>query len=309
MRPAMIAVAAAALALAGCIRDPDPFTIDDDHVSIHFILEAGADSVLARITVPGEGFAGAPVPDAAVRFIAGQDTVPLTYDPETTGRCAESWGPTLGDDGCYQALLPAAIEAGGTYDLEVVLADGSRITGRTTVPLPVTLTAPSAGEVVVARCNGAEFCYGQATDTPPYTIPVAEVVFRWADPVERSRVGAGVRPRRAFIGAQDYPGDVCQLGFFGTGVSADSVVWPIPNITCTDPLSPARFDSIHAEGIVYTRNGEYVRYLEAISDGPTVRASAVAEGLEGPAWGVFGAVAAARRPITIVRDPPPAPPF
>ena len=49
--------ATAALALAllatGCIRDPDPFTVDSDDIAVHLILEAGSDSAAAIVERPG----------------------------------------------------------------------------------------------------------------------------------------------------------------------------------------------------------------------------------------------------------------
>lgn len=308
MRHGPLLLLGAALAVAGCIRDPDPFTIDDDRVSIHFILEAGADTVVARITRPGDGYGGVPEASAIVRLIAGADTIPLSYESDPNLSCVEPWGaPAEEIGGCFHADLPEAIRPGDSYELEVILADESRITGRTTVPLPVTVTSPADGERIIAECNHPDYCYGLPLDEWPYTVPVADVTFRWAPAQEPGRVGVGLRPLRAFLAGTAYPANVCGLGYFFRSLefSGDSASWSIPNIGCGEPLQVARFDSIHAEAVVYTRNGEFARYLDALRDGPTLREEFAAIGIEGHAWGVFGAVASTRRTITIVRNPVP----
>lgn len=292
----------AALAAAACIREPDPFTLDTNDVAVHMILEAGADSVVAIVERPED-----PIEDAIVRLSADGDTTLLAYGGTP---CYDSYfqGP---EGGCFRASLAAPIRAGATYDLEVILPDGGRVTGTTTVPMPLALTEPSDGDRVVADCDSADACYGQSTDEPPFYLPVAEVTFRWADPVDPDAIQMSVRPLRTFLDGQEYgPEEGCRLGYFGfraeeagTDSLTTSIVWPVLNISCPEPLQTARFDSIHADARVYFWNEAYDDYLDVLTHGGTTRDAGLSVGLTG-AWGIFAAVAPAQRTITVVRDPP-----
>lgn len=304
--PRFIVLALLVFGTAACIREPDPFDLETEVPSVHLVLVAGADSAAALITRPTTSGTALVLTDARVRLISGPDTATLLLDAETP--CADGWDLGFGGPPCYRATLPAPVRAGATYELEIVLAGGSRITGRTTVPRPVELTQPAQGLVLVADCRDADTCYGEHIDQPPYILPVAEMTVRWNDPQDSERVLVAVTATEAFRGGTSYPGSICHLGFTfrGPTVAGDSIYWPISGIGCAAPLSTARFDSIRGEVTIAAPSPEYGRYLDALDDGQTTRASSVSEGLEG-AWGVFGAIAPARRAFTVVRSPAPAP--
>lgn len=297
-----------ALATTGCIREPDPFTFETDDVAVHFILEAGSDSVVALVERPG-GLSE----DADVRLIDGTDTTRLIVSGPP---CAESFGATP-PAGCHHARLPQPIEPGATYELEIILADGQRITGSTTVPRPLSLTSPGPGEKVVADCRHDETCYAEYFEAPPYIDPVAEVVLRWGQPADSERLFGHIRALRTFTGDQVYgPGEGCNLGYYGFGhrfafgggdpatPTADSMKITIPNIQCAGDLAPGRFDSVQAEARVQLWNDDYQAYLDVVfGRGQSVREAQISAGLDG-AWGVFGAITPSAVPVTIVRDPP-----
>lgn len=244
---------------------------------------------------------GVDVPDAVVHMGTGADTVTLRYEPPKN--CAELWTEWPDNVGCYQAALENPVAPGQTWDLEVLLADGTRATGRTTVPQRLELETPTAGESQVVECGDPIGCGG-----PLYTQPViAEWVLRWSTP-EPPGLRIALEPAAVFLDDAAYPGDTCRFSSFSEPrlMAADSAVWRLSRIDCLDPLRPARFDSIHADLVVHTLNHEYRRYVEAMND-ETVRADAAAEGVDG-AWGVFGAVTPVRVGVVLVRNPPPGPP-
>lgn len=300
------AAAALTATLTGCIRDPDPFTVDTDDVAVHLILVAGTDSVQAVIERPGD-----PAVDAVARLISGADTTPLVF---SAPRCAGFFGPTPPEpEGCHRARLDEPIQPGRTYELEVILEDGSRVTGSTVVPEALTLTTASVRDTV--RCGSPETCYAPWLSTPPYYTPVFAMTVRWEEPVDTERLFGHIRPVRTFLNGEVYQAEEgCDLGFFGhfafgenTGVlvAADSIRISIPNIACPPPLDPARFDSIHAEARVAVMNAEYRAYLDAVTSGSSARESYLSAGLDG-AWGVFGAMTSNVLPLTLIRDPAPA---
>lgn len=304
-------LAAAALlvgALAGCAREPDPFTVDADDVSVHFILVAGADSVQAIVERPGE------LIDAAdVRLIAGPDTIPLVF---STPACAGFFGPNP-PEGCHRARLQEPIAPGATYELLVLVQGEAPITGSTTVPEALGITAPAAGQRVTVHCNAEDTCYAQPLEEPPYGIPVVELTARWQEAVEVERLFGHIRPLRTFLGDDVYGrAEGCGLGFFGmfgfifgdggrAGVLTDSMRVEIPNITCPPPLDPALFDSIHAEVRIAVLNDQMLEYREVFGAGNSARADFLSIGLDG-AWGIFGAMTPNPVPVTLVRDPAPA---
>lgn len=294
-----------AILAAACVRDPDPFTVDSDDVSVHLVLVAGSDSVLAIVEKPLD-----PVEDAEVLLIRGADTTQLAFAQPL---CSDDFlpGPTTG--GCYRALLAAPVEAGATYELEITLPDGHRITGQTTVPLPLDVTSPADGARLTADCNPDNTCYAEGLDVPPYFVPVVEVTVRWEASVETERLIGFVRPLRTFLDGTVYTGEEgCRLGYFGAvfggfagRVTPDSMAVVIPNIDCPGNLSPARFDSIHAEVVVQYQNREAAEYLALMREfGTGLRAAHLSLGIEG-AWGLFGAMTPNAVAVTIVRDPPP----
>ena len=306
--PIALATLAAGL-WTGCVRDPDPFTVPADDVAVHVVLEAGADSVIAIVERPGD-----PVEDAIVRLVRGADTTWLTFDADACASVGYWGGPVAA---CHRAPLDAPIPPGSAWELEIVLPDGHRITGATTVPPILSITAPEVGDHLVVRCDGSDTCYGVSRSVPPYYQPVLSTVLRWSPEgvIDADRMFGYVRPVRTFLGSVEYgPEEGCSLGYTGSivhaagtraGEGADSLVVTIPNIVCHDALATARFDSIHAEVVVLERNREYHAYMDALWRNQSARQSHLTAGLEG-AWGVFGAITPTPVPVTLLRDPPPS---
>ncbi|MBW3555057.1 MAG: hypothetical protein KY466_16235 [Gemmatimonadetes bacterium] len=287
---------------AACFREPDPFTVDTDDLAVHVILEGESDSVYAIVETPGN-----PIENAVVRLIAAGDTSLLAYSAEP---CVSYFG--LQGPGCHRADLARPIQPGREYALEVILPGGARVTGATVVPLPLSLVSPSVGERIVASCRDPQRCFGEYIDRPPYNIPVATVVFRWPGEGETVKLFATVETTRTFLDGVAYtPAEGgCRLGTMfsrSNRTAADSLVVTIPNISCdVEPLREGRFDSIHARALAYVGNEPFHEYLEMLAQGQTAREASVSVGLEG-AWGVFGAITPTSVPITILRDPAPAP--
>ena len=301
-----------ALAAGACFRDADPIAIDDRAVAVHAILEAGADSavvLVARPDLPSDPLPPdlRPVRGAVVRLIHGSDTTWLVEDPARP--CIAP--PVVADhsgDGCYRARLAARIAAAETYGLEIELPDGERITGSTRVPAPPDVERPAAGARIPTACGSADACFGQSVQGPPFVLPVARFQVTWQPAPDAGRSIVTVESREAWLNGVAYPAGSCALGSvhaFGA-IAEDSVDWRVPNIVCEqEALAPARFDSVAANVAVTSLDPGYARYLDAVLDGSSVRASSVREGLTG-AFGVFGAAAATSRRIVLVRDPPAA---
>lgn len=292
-----------ALSITGCLRDPDPFPLPDGELTLHFVLEAGTDSVVGLVTRSTESASEREIPDATVQISTGADTVTLTYEPDD--RCAEMWLEWPMHHGCYQAALSAPVEPGRTYQLEVVLSDGVRGTGETTVPAPVSLTSPVEGARLVVECGDPIRCGATVyTNTFP---TVAEWPVGWSSDGPDAG-GIGLSPTAVFLDDQVYPGDTCRPSYGSRPHSGaeESAVLHVLRFDCARPLDPARFDSIHADLVVYSVNDAYRQYIEGIGD-ETIRVDAAAAGVEG-AWGLFGAVTPTVREVVLVRDPPPGPP-
>lgn len=320
----LLTLALATVPLGACLRDPTPLDLDDSSVSVHALLETGTDSavVLLGRSAPGSPqsspFRG--VSGAEVRLISVGDTTWLT---ETRGSACAVQGGFWGIEdepgaGCYRATLDSPVRAGEDYELEIRLADGTRILGRTVTPAPVAISAPAPDLRVVVTCNDANSCYGEQLAEPPYFRPVAEVPVGWEAPESVAGTAIVLRPVVVYLDGVEYPGDACTLGFSsrfafaGDRSYAEDGTWPVPNISCRSEaegggLAPARFDSIRAELSVIGWNEHYVRYFES-GTGQGVRPEAASQGIEG-AYGVFGAFSRATRLVMLVRDadPPPDP--
>lgn len=297
--------------LTGCLRDPDPIDLDEDAVTVHAILEAGADSAVILLSRPGDNAAYGswtpytPIADAEVRLIAGGETTWLIEDPDVPCVYAYYSDPSGTGSGCYRAVLPEPIAAGTEYHLEIELTDGTAIHGRTTVPEPVTIRAPDPGATVTATCDSDESCWGQPLDVPPYAIPVVTIPVAWTSNASIHGSSVSLRPVAVYHQGVEYPGTACDLGYYGSlPISRDSLDWLVPNIYCSGEdgnLSMARFDSIRARLSVIGLNEHYTRYQET-TYGQGVRIEAASQGLDG-AYGVFGATSTATRTILIIRAP------
>lgn len=298
--------------LAGCLRDADPIDIPDDAPAVFAILEAGADTAAILVARAGHwldqpGYEG--IDGAEVRLIHDADTLWAIADPSRP--CVGFGDPTGGGpaftEGCYHLTLPAPIEPGEAYGLEIALPNGQRVVGATTVPQPPALTAPDPTLRVTASCQDPLYCYGQYNERTDEFVPVAWVPVEWELPAGHEVVQLQVTGVAAYLDGATYPSG-CYLGYGFGGDDVDRTGrWAIPNIGCFDTLDPARFDSIRAAVTAATLDRAYAAFLDAVEQGQSVRAASVSQGLEG-AYGVFGAIAPARRTFTILRDPAPGPP-
>lgn len=316
MRRLMIGLAVAAMtcgALSGCFREPDILHVDDTIPSVFSVLMAGADSAVVLVVRPAEasgpgrviGHEG--VGGAEVRISSGGDT---TWAAEMTDQCTAAFVGNQAPGGCYRATFTEPVEPGQEYHLEILLPDGGRITGQTTVPQPPRILEPAAGETVVASCDSPDSCYGQRPTYPDQEfVPVAWVPMVWELPPGVRRVIPTLEETTTFHDGQTYTGG-CELGRifarFGAqaepGAAADSLPWPVLNIQCLEEaLQPGRFDSIRARMSVYALGPTYTAYLNALAGGNTVREARASHGLSG-AYGVFGATTPAHRTLMIVRD-------
>lgn len=319
----LLALALATVPLGACLRDPTPLDLDDNAVSVHALLETGADSALVLLGRSAQGSAQSSpfrgVSGAEVRLISAGDT---TWLVESRGDACVVQGGFWGIEdepgvGCYRATLDSPVRAGVDYELEIRLADGTRIVGRTATPAPVAISAPAPDLHVTVTCNDAHSCYGEQLAEPPYFRPVAAVPVGWDEPASVAGAAIVLRPVVVYLDGVEYPGDACTLGsssrfaFAGDRSWAEDGTWPVPNISCrtgeAGALAPARFDSIRAELSVIGWNEHYLRYLES-GRGQGVRPEAASQGVEG-AYGVFGGFSRATRRVMLVRDadPPPDP--
>ncbi len=304
-------LALGALATA-CLRDPDPFDLDDAALSVHAVLEAGADSAVVLISRPTRPGDPGPVPydpvsEAEVGLVLAADTTWLVEDPDAP--CVGPWyadGSGSGA-GCYRAPLDRPVAPGAVYGLVVRLPDGGRVTGETRVPEPVDVVAPDVGASVSVACDTDDRCEPE----PPEFGPIASVRIAWSAPPDDEAVVVQIAVREVYSGGAVYPGDACELGWGplvggpATPLRTETVRWDLPRVTCAGELARTRFDSIRAEIRVVALNPAYTRYAEAAWEG-TIRVDATSQGLDG-ALGVFGAVAPALQEVLLVRDPAPPP--
>lgn len=305
--------------IAGCLRDPDPIELDDQAITVHAMLEVGAESVVMAITRPprqgDRSFQYVAVSDAEVRLAAGQDVVWLveSSDVDCIDQRFGGPGPEGGGAGCYRATLPSPIRPGTVHTLEIRLPDGTVIMGETTTPEPVVIRMPAPDHRITLSCSDRDACYGAQRSTPPYIVPVGTVPTAWDPPPSVDRVSLMLRPVSVYLHERAYPGEACNLGSLGGagggGTTRDSIDWLIANITCSNApvpeLGTARFDSIRAELSVIGWNDHYSQYVDGLrSHG--IRIEAAAHGIDG-AFGVFGAVSRATRTVLLIRDPPPGP--
>lgn len=316
MKPLLV-LALAVLGLTGCLRDPDPIQLDDQAVTVHAILEVGADSVVVAISRPpaaGDRFNRyIGVSDAEVRLVADTNVAWLveTSDADCVDQRFGGARPEGPGTGCYRATVPSPIVPGTVHTIEIRLPDGVMITGETRTPQPVTISTPAPERRVTVSCPGDDRCYGQQQSAPPYIAPVATIPAAWDAPPSVARTSLMLRPVAVYFNERVYPGEACNLGYLGGaggGATRDSLDWLIPNIVCGVEAFPelgmARFDSIRAELSVIGWNDSYTRYVDGLQN-QAIRIEAGSHGLDG-AFGVFGAVSRATRTVLLIREPPPA---
>lgn len=128
-----------------CLRES---TIEPvrETVMVHGMAQVGSTSI--GIAVASVSPAGLPSPasGATVTLRRGETGVVLTQAGPASSFCfAPSEFGFEAEAECYAAVLGEAIESGETLALDIELADGTRIVGRTTAPMPPVLEQPQPG--------------------------------------------------------------------------------------------------------------------------------------------------------------------
>jgi hypothetical protein len=141
-----------AMAAAGCELTSVELTDTADVVIAEVYLRAGEDGHQAFLyrTFPADG--GPLRVDGAVIRVRGTVGEVLEFAPETReDACATYTFAAAGAGGsCYTAADPDGIvQAGGAYDLEILLPDGRRLQGRTSVPAAFRFVQPAVSPCVL----------------------------------------------------------------------------------------------------------------------------------------------------------------
>lgn len=142
-----LALGAAALAMGGCelqevtIVDARDVVVVESYVQLS-PPNATGDRVTAFLHRTLEGATGAsrPVPGAAV-VVSKQDGATLELAETSLDQCVRTT-PVDGTGTCYWGPAGGRIASGDTLDLEITLADGGILTGRTVVPGAFELLTP-----------------------------------------------------------------------------------------------------------------------------------------------------------------------
>lgn len=297
------------LILAGCIRDADPFTVDTRPLQVHAVLQAGADSATVLLSRPAsDRHSYLPVSGAEVYLSHDGGAVRLS-EHGGGAACAVSGRTPIGTGlGCYTGALPEPVQPGPVYALEVVLPGGARVTGRTTVPEQLQLTAPEPGVAYAVECAPAQYfsqCRSDFSDEPPYGfVPLAVITLQWESAPDGSLVEALFRPVRVVKDGTAYPGGACEVEpptlFRAAAASRGSVRWPVHSIYCSGPIDVIGWDTIYMAATVAVYDSAYATYMDAVRGRDAARVQSVSAGLEG-ALGVFGAVNTTVREVALVR--------
>lgn len=296
------------LLLAGCLRDADPVAIEEHPLHVHAVLQAGATSATMLLSRPEpQGHVYRPVSGAEVRLTRGGETVLLTERPHGEP-CVVVGRTAVGDGaGCYSAVLPEPIQAGATYELEVLTTD-RRVTGSTTIPGAIEFTAPDAGAAYAIPCpppGATPVCQSDFGDQPPFElIPLATIVVEWVPPAGAERVEAVFRPKRVVKDGTEYPGDHCEvepsLLYEPLVAPGGSARWPVHSVYCRGPLDVIGWDTIYVDAVVPVYDSAYATYMDAVLGRDAARVEVVTAGIEG-AFGVFGAANARAWEVALVR--------
>jgi hypothetical protein len=140
------------VAAAGCELTSVELTDTADVVIAEVYLRAGEDTHQAFLyrTFPADG--GPLRVDGAIIRVRGTAGAVLEFAPETgEDACAAYAFAAAGAGGsCYTAADPGGIvQVGGAYDLEILLPDGRRLQGRTSVPTAFRFIQPAVSPCVL----------------------------------------------------------------------------------------------------------------------------------------------------------------
>lgn len=207
------------------IEQPEPLVVAE------LILQAGALSQHAWLHRSGPG-PDRTVPGAKVRVFAAGDTLEFV---EVRSGCIEMPGETTQDGTCYRLALESSarkIKPGNTYELEIVLQNGGRLSGTTTVPEASRITTPHR-ECRIEPNSNFDIVWSRSSTAWIYA---AEVEL------------TGIRPPLAAMGI-DVPRDPLQL--FGLSVTRDDTTIVLPK----EFGLFNRFDPDLTEALVVLQNG------------------------------------------------------
>lgn len=317
MRRSRMILVAAAFGAAGCdlVREPTPLGPLEHAVAVHAVLRADDDTARVlisrtRIDAPESGFD--PVSGADVRISGPFGDAVLREAAPGMGRCTNDiFVPGTGTDapdaeaGCYAAILPAAVRAGGRYGLRITLPNGDIVTGETVVPAAPSITTGTDGEPRLAVPAD-----GDADAVP------AVLTFSWSGVDAAAMTEVGFSQRAVFLGDTVAAEDVmCGVSYslFPVGAEDGSAPWElrVSGASCAarqdpeDPngWQPVAWDSIAAAVHVTAFDSTYARYVEEVLQENARRRDRSSMGIEG-AVGVFGSVAVGKRPVMLIRDRP-----
>jgi hypothetical protein len=316
-RPGTLLMFVLLLGSAGCLRDADPLAVDPDPLQVHAVLTAGADSVTVLVSRPAADRHGyRPVSGAEVRLIHEGAAVRLFERTDSTACAMVGHMPIGGGSGCYTAVLPQRVTAGGVYDLEVLVPGGARVTGTTRVPGPVTITGPDrttysieCSRLAGSPPGGGGSCWGYSAGPPTHRLePLATLELEWTAPAGAGRVEVLFRTSRVERQGTTYFGPLCEVGaptlYRAVAAPHDGVRWPVQSIHCGSPIDAIGWNTIFLDAIVAAYDAAYGAYMDAVLDRDAARIESLSAGLEG-ALGVFGSVNVTVREITLTRMLPP----
>lgn len=132
-----LALTASALLLAACSRaaDSEPEPEPEPELELTYQVRAG------NFAAGGTGFF------VELKEVTGGDTSTATAVPDAVITVNGGGSTSLPEGSAiHQGTLDAPLRAGEAIELEIVIGDVT-ITGTNTVPLPVTVTSPTSGDV------------------------------------------------------------------------------------------------------------------------------------------------------------------
>jgi hypothetical protein len=259
------------------------------------------DVVVAEVYLrPGEAFHQAFLhrtvagPEGHVRVegarivVQGPDGLELRFVPDQELRCVgyeHDDGEGMGS--CYTVPDDPRVRPGGSYHLEIVLEDGRRIEGRTTVPEAFEIVRPAASPCVLEG-NTLELVWTRAAGAWAYQ---ADAVF------------IGLAEGLAARGVTDPPDTLRLLGL-AVGVNDTTIAFPQEfgvferfqlDIEVLRALQEGLPSGARAELVVAAGDRNYVNWVRGGNFNPSgqIRISS----LQGDGIGVFGALLGRSRTV------------
>lgn len=303
LRP-VAAVIVASLAACDFVPPPTAVELEGAAVVVHSVIAAGSDTVrvlLTRVTpdagwsVGGNDFQQGvhPVSSADVRLITPEGPVSLTEEADVPVDCFGNLGESSGP-GCYVAEVPGGIRGGVSYGLQVVLPDGSTISGVATPPAPVDIHEP-------APYTRYEVAW-MRSDT---TRGPAEVTVRIDAAPRVAGISVSLLLAEAFVDGAADPTLMCSIDarpYPREMAVASEVPVEIHAMRCVlreeAELRPVQPDSMHVRLLVAAYDSAFMRYRRLLYE-KQVPAGDATEGVSG-ALGLFAGAATAERVITLV---------